>query len=80
MDLAGMLLDDLLAYNPASAAWTNLSIPVGGSEPPTPRSQHGFAADGGLLYVFAGISDTGVPCAGPGPDPYSRLLRCQCTL
>ena len=54
---AGFLVD-LLVYDPASIAWTDLSAGASGTLPP-PRYGHGFTAAGGLLYVHGGEGPTG---------------------
>ena len=57
-------LGDLYAFDPAAAAWTNLTA---GAAPPA-RSGHGFAAADGRLYVHGGQQGQGacthLPLAG----------------
>ncbi len=45
--------NDLLAYDPSHAVWTDLSVPAAG-RPPIIRHIHGFTAAGGRLYVHGG--------------------------
>ena len=60
---AGVALQDLHAYDPATKAWTNLSIPASGT-PPGIRGSHAFQSVGGKLYVHGG---NGVGLSNPGP-------------
>jgi hypothetical protein len=53
--LASGYLADLQAYDPATRKWTDLSGSASGSWP-SARFLHGFAAAGGRIYVFGGIS------------------------
>ena len=62
---ADELLDDLHMYDPAAAAWTDLSAALNGT-PPSPRYGHGFAAAGGKLYVHGGAGQLE---AGERPRP-----------
>ena len=57
MSRAGFLVD-LLVYDPASIAWTDLSAGASGTLPP-PRFCHGFTAAGARLYVHGGFGEIG---------------------
>ena len=46
-------------FDPANVSWTDLSVPASGT-PPAARNSHGFAAEGGLLYVHGGNGDFGI--------------------
>lgn len=48
-----MWLQDFHAYDPVKKTWEDLSYPLAGT-PPINRSNHGFAALDGKLYVFGG--------------------------
>ena len=47
------MLSDLHVYDPALKAWADLSAAAAGAAPP-PRDALGFAAAGGLLYLYGG--------------------------
>ena len=51
-------LQDLLVYDPAAMAWTDLSASASGT-PPSSRQSHGFTSAGGKLYVHGGLGDSG---------------------
>ena len=55
---AGTLLQDLLVYDPAAMAWTDLSAAASGT-PPSAREGHGFTSAGGKLYVHGGFGGSG---------------------
>jgi hypothetical protein len=54
--------------------WTNLSAPATGA-PPSARRGHGFAAAGGVLFVFGGWGRAG---ACPRVDECVRVRVCVC--
>jgi hypothetical protein len=49
----GNALGDLLAYDPVTKAWTDLTTTASGTAP-SKRGYHGFTAAGGRLYVQGG--------------------------
>ena len=57
LDCAG-LLNDLLVFNSSILTWKLLDIKTL-SQVPTPRAQHGFSSNGGLLYVHGGYDGEG---------------------
>ena len=67
-------LQDLLVYDPAAMAWTDLSASASGT-PPSSRQSHGFTSAGGGLYVHGGLGDTG-ECRGGGALP-GRTAACR---
>jgi hypothetical protein len=52
--LAAGMLDDLHFYNPTNRTWTDLSGESVSGQVPAARSEHGFTAVRGQLYVFGG--------------------------
>eukprot|EP00961_Rhodomonas_salina_P281252 3800071-Rhodomonas_salina.1 len=52
------LLNDLWAFDPESATWTELDSAMTGPRPP-PRRSAQLAADGETLYLFSGRGDGG---------------------
>ena len=50
---AGNYTGDLHAFEPAAAAWADLTSAALG-DAPAPRAHHGFASAGGRLYVQGG--------------------------
>ena len=47
--------DDLYVFDPSSLTWTNATATASGPAP-SGRSQHGFAASSGRLYVHGGTT------------------------
>ena len=52
------LLNDLLVFIWSILTWKLLNIKIL-SQGPTPRAQHGFSSNGGLLYVHGGYDGEG---------------------
>jgi hypothetical protein len=57
------MLDDLHSFDPATMAWTQLSV-ANDSARPEARAGHGFASVGGLLYVHGGYGVAGIRACG----------------
>ncbi len=55
---AGVRLQDLRVFDPATMAWTELSAATSGT-PPSARSCFGFTSAGGKLYVHGGSGNSG---------------------
>jgi hypothetical protein len=54
---AGNLLNDLYEFHISSSTWISHGVLRGA---PTPRASLGLAAVNGMLYIFAGQSNTGM--------------------
>jgi hypothetical protein len=53
---AAEVYDDLHSFDPSLGVWTRLSPAAGSAQPPPGRFYHGFASEGGKLYVHGGGS------------------------
>ena len=53
MHTTSVEFDDLFVFDPAAAAWTDLTALAAG-DPPAGRDSLGFAAAAGRLYVYGG--------------------------
>ncbi len=51
-------INNLHVYDPATAAWTDISTAINGTSP-SPRYLHGFTSAGGKLYVHGGADAKG---------------------
>jgi N-acetylneuraminic acid mutarotase len=56
---AGTYYGDLYDFDPASAAWRNLTSSANGGRTPSVRAYAGLSVAAGKLYLFGGVDDRG---------------------